>query len=232
MYTLFVDNEQFFISDETLSKIPNFLTHSRVYLKNENSIYVDADKDSFKCIISMLRGYDISDITQSLRDKMLVDIKVFNINFENLNDINFLDKDIFDKDIFDKDIFDLKITDEEKKEFDTELDAELNIELNSNQNISLDEDVKLDIFNINNLIDNIHEQLNSENIITAISTDENIKKILKEYNSKLYNTDITDSSDNSDNFDNFDNFDDNMEEQYNSTINSLNTTYDIVNVFK
>ena len=63
MYTIFVDDLKFVVFDSTIKNMGNILNNNRTYKINNNDnntiLYIDADPDSFKHIISFCRGYDI-----------------------------------------------------------------------------------------------------------------------------------------------------------------------------
>jgi|AntRauTorckE6833_2_1112554.scaffolds.fasta_scaffold26477_2 hypothetical protein len=81
-----VDNSNFFISRKTLKSYPNFYeqlndqTNDRVLFSN-NTYFIDADEDSFKLLISYIRGYNLSnDLDTNLLNKVSMDAKYFGLN--------------------------------------------------------------------------------------------------------------------------------------------------------
>jgi len=102
-YKFYVDNEYFFISENTLKynnqSIPSQVifnkAHSDRILLEDKNIIVDADKDSFRYIISALRGYKIdwNKLTDELKSKIMMDAEYFNVSLLS-NDSKNSDKNI------------------------------------------------------------------------------------------------------------------------------------------
>lgn len=90
LFVIRVDNDIFFLTYHTISKYQNSLLfkvlvtdqfHDRI-VKKKNIVYIDADPDVFRIIISYLRGYpiDFDNISQDLKKKINYDAKYFQLN--------------------------------------------------------------------------------------------------------------------------------------------------------
>ena len=68
MYNIIVDNNEFYVSEYTLNKYPNFLvtqiinntTKNNKIVVEDNTIYIDIDGESMKYIIDYIRNYPIN----------------------------------------------------------------------------------------------------------------------------------------------------------------------------
>jgi len=93
LYIINVDNSKFYLSENTISNYPNSSFHKcivenqidkRINIKH-NNVFIDADEDSIKFIISYMRGYQdnllFDDSKESLRlkNKVYHDAKYFKL---------------------------------------------------------------------------------------------------------------------------------------------------------
>jgi hypothetical protein len=86
-YTIIVDDTKFTILKATLAKYSDSTIYKCIMGKlddqriciNGDLIYIDADIDSFKYIISYIRGYQVVDIPPVLQRKVYYDATHFNI---------------------------------------------------------------------------------------------------------------------------------------------------------
>lgn len=217
MYTIYVDNSIFYISNTTFSKMTWLLNNEFVKINGEN-IYIDADSDSIKYIITLFRGYEADECSKYLRDKILMDIKRLkidgigmnggNIDIDTINKINIEDQDTFHslEDILD-------VTENEKMEFDNYIKDTMikpstdttNIPVNLDTNIIYSNN-KIDIDNfVNNIQQNLNKDDNQQynqqfNTMNFLSTDTNIINYLK----SIHPTNNNNTSSDSDEFINFD----------------------------
>lgn len=68
MYNILADNNEFYVSEYTLNKYPQFLitqvinntTKNNKIVVEDRTIYIDIDGDSMKCIIDYIRNYPIN----------------------------------------------------------------------------------------------------------------------------------------------------------------------------
>src|SRR3989304_773970 len=91
MYTFYVDNSKFFISDKTLDQFKDSLFY-KVIKQNkkcdkikfvDNNVYIDACEDSFKYLIQFMRGYQDESIydDSNLLRKIRFDASEFGIKY-------------------------------------------------------------------------------------------------------------------------------------------------------
>lgn len=79
--TLNVDGRKYTVFRSTLDRFPDcklWENNDRVLI-DDNNIFVEADLESIDCIISYMRGYDISGICEDILKKVVVDAVYFNI---------------------------------------------------------------------------------------------------------------------------------------------------------
>ena len=178
LVTFIVDDKKFIVSIDTLNLYPTSLLTKVVtqnvsdkYIKPSNKIdedsviyYVDRDPLSFKYIVDYLRGYDLDlEENKQLHDKITFDLKYFGLPLI-IQNINIETNDI-------SDIL--------KEEYDEQ--APLLKQFINHLENSKEEDNKED-----NKLADIMEQINQNggqipfSLITTMSNDENIKKLVKE----------------------------------------------------
>jgi hypothetical protein len=88
-YNLFVDNKEYIINKNILDKFSDSLLCKYCYdssikdnrlTRTDNNIYVEADTDSMKHIISYMRGYPLTNIDNDILPKLIYDAQYFGFN--------------------------------------------------------------------------------------------------------------------------------------------------------
>jgi len=197
LVTFLVDDKKFVLTKDTfdsypkslLSKIINYESSDKSIISDDkqvNLFYVNRDPKAFKYIVDHLRGYDI-DITniknKNLREKVLYDLKYFKLDYNNdVVDLNFEHKQI--QEVFGQEAIEniLNSNDTDYQENDTPLLTQFTELLTSKleeqeQTIPLNNNI-VDLFN--NLQNSLADGSLSVDLMTALSNDENMKKIIKQ----------------------------------------------------
>jgi len=188
LVTFLVDDKKFVLTKDTfdsypkslLSKIINYESSDKSIISDDkqvNLFYVNRDPKAFKYIVDHLRGYDI-DVTniknKNLREKVLYDLKYFNLDYHNVINLNFEHKQI--QEVFGQEAIENILNDTEYSEKDTPLLNQFTELLTS----KLEEKIQEKNNNISDLFTSLANGSLSVDLMTALSNDENIKNIIKQ----------------------------------------------------
>ena len=192
MYTFYVDNSKFYISDKTLDQYKDSLfykvikqnkKHDKIKFVN-NKIYIDACEDSFKYIIQFMRGYQDEYIYNDLNLLRKIRFDASEFGIKNLEEYISQSGGSIDNNTIHTDT--LRLSDTETIGFN---DDKQSIKLDFDKNIEFSDTLHIDdLINSSNEKLNIKNEINKNEVITnSESSHESLDKIIDEIEDGLKN---------------------------------------------